>query len=339
MTAVAAVWLGFVVAHRLLTGRHWVWLLADLVPPLAYLVVPLLLLAGAAATGSAVPAGLAIAALLLGAGHSGVGYGSRSVAEPGRPVRLVSWNTQYWHQHVDADVFYRFLRGLDADVYVLQEYVHGPHHALTEVDDRARLRSEFPGHHMARAGELITLSRFPIVATPPVAGATRVLRTDLRVGESTLSVYNVHIPVQYVPGDRLFAGGYGAELRSRHDARAAEFDGLAADLDTVQGPVVVAGDFNSTGAMGEMRGLFTRLTPANRAMRRHPYPASWPAAGPALWQLDWAFTAGVGLRSYRFLPAMGLSDHRAQELHLTVPQHSAAPSMPHPTTIEGMSPS
>jgi endonuclease/exonuclease/phosphatase (EEP) superfamily protein YafD len=266
-------------------------------------------------------------------------------------VRLVSWNTQYWHQHVDTDAFYRFLRALDADVYVLQEYVHGPHHALSEVDDRVRLRAEFPGYHLARAGELITLSRFPIVATPPVGparelgthptwpaevDATRVLRADLRVGESILSVYNVHIPVQYVPGDRPFAGGFRTELRSRHSARAAQFDGLAADLDAGHQLVVVAGDFNSTGAMGEMRGLFARLTPANRAMR-HPYPASWPATGPALWQLDWAFTAGVGLRSCRFLPVQGLSDHRVQDLHLTVPEHTASPSMPCPTTIEGTS--
>src|SRR5688500_18107960 len=41
VTVISAVaWLAFVVAHALFSGRHWLWLLPDLAPPLVYVAVP-----------------------------------------------------------------------------------------------------------------------------------------------------------------------------------------------------------------------------------------------------------------------------------------------------------
>jgi endonuclease/exonuclease/phosphatase (EEP) superfamily protein YafD len=241
-------------------------------------------------------------------------------------VSVVSWNTQYWDQ--DAGNLYAFLKAKNADVYVLQERLHGSHYDPRPAGDLPRLRQEFPGYHVATAGELITMSRLPVVGTrnlgcPPTndgwtAGyhATKVLRTDIRLGAEVLSVYNVHIPVQYVGADRLLTREFYAQLRRRDESRKAQFQSLHSDLGSHRNMVLVTGDFNSTGAMGDLTWLFRNLTSANRAGRRL-WPTSWPARGLSLWQLDWTFTRGVRVHRYEFGDPRGLSDHRTQELLIT----------------------
>jgi endonuclease/exonuclease/phosphatase (EEP) superfamily protein YafD len=333
MTAMAAAWLAFELLRRALSGRCWLWLLPDLMPPLAHLAVPAALLVASPAVGPWCAA-LALAGLLAGLGDAGLNRRrARPAPPPAGAVRIVSWNTRYWHQGAGPKPFYAFLRGLRADVYALQEYIVGPHHVVGPVDDPERVRREFPGYHVVARGELVTISRFPVVAAPPVglarevhehAGwrrvydATKVLRTDLQVGAAVLSVYNVHIPAQYVPGDNPLARCFYGELSRRWRRRREQFAGLLADLEANRGPALVTGDFNSTGAMGEMRPLCRRLSSANRASRRR-YLSSWPARGAALWQLDWTFTTGVDVHRYELADPGALSDHRVQALLVSVP--------------------
>ncbi|MGV9778276.1 endonuclease/exonuclease/phosphatase family protein [Streptosporangium sp. NPDC003464] len=337
----AAAWLAFVVLHHLLSGRFWLWLVPDLVPPLVYLAAPLLLLAAVPLTGRAGRtrrwcAVLAAASLLLGAGQSGLNPGAltggTAAAAPAGALRVLSWNTEYWDQDDDPDRFYAFLRARDADVYALQEYLHWSGGAPRQVDDLARLRREFPGYHLAVEGELVTLSRLPIVSARALgpAGAlgpgspwraafdlAKVLRTDLRVGASVLSVYNVHVPTQYMLDDSPLTSRFYTGLRDRDAARQAQFDGLEADVGANRGALVVTGDFNTTYAMGDLGWLSGRLSNANRAS---PVllPASWPAGGPALWQLDWTFTSAATVHGYGLLDPQGLSDHRAQDVLVSV---------------------
>ncbi|MEU4831357.1 endonuclease/exonuclease/phosphatase family protein [Streptosporangium sp. NPDC023615] len=333
----AAAWLLFVVLHHLLSGRFWLWLLPDLVPPLVYLAVPLLLLAGTPLAGRARRwyAALTVASLVLGAGQSGLNPGGAVRGDrpvPAGALRVLSWNTEYWHQHDDPGRFYAFLRSHDADVYALQEYLNWTGDTPLRVDDLARLRREFPGYHLAVDGELVTLSRFPVTATARVGPAralgpaapwratfdlAKVLRTDLRIGASVLSVYNVHIPTQYMLDENPLTPEFHVALRARDAARGAQFRGLRADLDANRNPVVVTGDFNTTYAMGDLRKLPERLAGANGASSRL-LPASWPAGGPALWQLDWTFTSQVTVHRYGLLDPRGMSDHRAQSVLLSV---------------------
>ncbi|MEU8272372.1 endonuclease/exonuclease/phosphatase family protein [Sphaerisporangium sp. NPDC049002] len=330
-------WLLFVVLQRLLSGRFWLWLLPDLAPPLVYVAGPLLLLALAPLAGRSRRwcSALAAVSLAVGAGQSGLALGAlRGSGEPAAPagaVRVMSWNTEYWDQDDRPERFYGFLKAQRADVYLLQEYLHWTDDTPQEVDDLARLRREFPGYQIAAVGELVTLSRFPIVAAPPVGPArtlgprptwdsafqqAKVLRTDLRVGTSVISFYNVHIPTQYMLDENPLTSRFYSELRGRNAARKAQFHGLAADVDANGNAIVVSGDFNTTGAMGDLRWLSGRLSGTDDA--RHLYPASWPASGPALWRLDWTFTSSARVHGYRLLDPQGLSDHRAQAMLLSV---------------------
>jgi len=95
LVAAAGAWLLFVVAQRLLSGRAWLWLLPDLMPPPVLAVAPVVLLAAlgvARAAGRPVPrrarwitAGAALAALVLGWGQSGFRLGALVRSDPPIP--------------------------------------------------------------------------------------------------------------------------------------------------------------------------------------------------------------------------------------------------------------
>lgn len=350
LVAGAALWAAFVAAHLLLSGRWWAWSVFDVLPPLAFAVAPVLLVAVLGATmarGYPVPraaralvVGLAALALVAGVGSSGLNLPAWSSAPPppGAAVRVFAWNTEHWAQHDDPDAFYAYLRSQRADVYLLQEYVHHADGEHLRIDETPRLRREFPGYQVVTRGELITLSRFPVLSTPAVppdrAGAidwatefrdAKTLRTDLRVGDRVVSVYNTHIAVQF----DFSAGpkGFYRHLATSAHERTEQLDGLVADVAANPNPVVVAGDFNTTPAMGSLAPLHALLDDAVRASPAL-YPTSWHQAGGLLgWRLDWAFTSpGVPVHDYRFTDPRGLSDHRPQVLLISPP----APRTPRP---------
>lgn len=361
LVALAGIWLVYAVIRWLVSGRwHWSMLL-DAAPPLFLVSVPaLLLLAAAAACGRRRPwaAGLALPALLLGL-TTGSGINWPALWRDQQPVppgalHVVSLNTQYWAQATSVDRLYDVLHRRQADVYLLQEHVVWDpdlgEEGYSRLDDDARLRAEFPDYHMARQGELLTLSRYPIVAQPPVGPGIaldadpsttfeqtfdrdKVLRTDLRVGEEILSVYNVHVTVQIAPDLSPFSDevDYDAYLQRKFRWRQEEIRGLEEDITRNDHPMVIGGDFNCTAAMRDLNGVRDLAGDAVRASTDF-VPLSWKFPAPAgfewdsvfnrplpFWRVDWAFTAGgVDVHRYEFLPTDGVSEHRLQDLWVSL---------------------
>ncbi|MER5883737.1 endonuclease/exonuclease/phosphatase family protein [Streptomyces sp. NPDC001941] len=320
----ALAWAVFLVAHLALTGRWWFWLLPSLLPPVLFVVVPLLLLAPAWAAGDAAAAAVAGGALLLGARQSGLVPGALVRRAGGAPggggVRVVAWNTQHWCQATDPDPFYAFLRELDADVYLLQEYHHDRFDGTYGlIDDERRLRASFPGHEIVIARGLVTMSRLPVAAVVETA-ARRTLRVDLEVpgGRGVLSTFNVHVPVQLRLISPLGAEFYRA-VRVRAGDRAREYEGLARDVAGCPHPALIAGDFNTTAAIGDARRVRRLGTDAVPVTGRF-WPRSWQARpGMRWWRLDWALTTpGAAVHGYRFRDPQGLSDHSVQELSVSL---------------------
>ena len=102
IAGLSVVWLAFTVANLALSGEWALWFLPNMLPPLAFVVVPVvvaavgLLVRGARWTVAVTAAG----ALVLGAGQAGLnpaGLGSRAEAAPPGALRVVSWNTEAWH--------------------------------------------------------------------------------------------------------------------------------------------------------------------------------------------------------------------------------------------------
>jgi len=239
----------------------------------------------------------------------------------------------YWDQTDDPARFYDYLTSLHADVYLLQEYLYWVDDQPAPIDDLASLRRAFPGYSIVASGELVTLSRFRVLATPAVGPAralrpgaafgdiyqsSKVLRTDLSVDGQVLSVYNVHIPIQ-LDLRNPFARTFYEIMHQRSEARQRQSRGLMADLDGHPNQVLVAGDFNTSPAMGDIGSVRARLSDAIRASTS-VYPASWLDRGAfRLWRLDWAFTSGrIKVFRYGFVASRGLSDHRAQLLVMSL---------------------
>ncbi|SFD31643.1 endonuclease/exonuclease/phosphatase family protein [Streptomyces aidingensis] len=350
VAAAAFAWLGYVLLHTALSGRWWPMLLADLAPPLLLALAPLVLAA------PAVPAALAgpgprrrprrwlpvvacAVAFALGAGQSGLdlgGWGRGPGRVPPDAVHIVAWNALYWHQDDDPDAFYAYLRSFDADVYLIQEYLNWRADSDTPlpVDDTARLRREFPGYRIITAGELLTLSRLPVAgsraltdppgydsAPPgtdfPAFWRAKTLRTDVRTGGGIIALYNTHIPVQLDTSDGVFTPAFLKGVRRQSLRRTAAWTSLTGDLLCTAVPRLVAGDLNTTPAMGELDRLDDLLVRA-RPTDGGVYPVSWDARRLPLWQLDFTFhDPGVRLHRYRFRDSPGLSDHSAQEFWIT----------------------
>ncbi|WP_112466633.1 endonuclease/exonuclease/phosphatase family protein [Streptomyces triticisoli] len=349
LTIALGLWTVFLAAFHALTGGHWWWRPLELLPPLTFAVVPLLLLVLtplargarlrlAAAALCCVLLGLPLVGLNLYA-LPGLGGGP---AAPAGAVRVFSWNTEYWNDGDDPEAFYTFLKAQRADVYLLQEHVSWdvPGHRPVRSDHVAELQAHFPGFHVVAVGEMLTMSRYPIedwrgldswphlseggTGMPPDGSFPdyyryKVLRTDLRIDGRVTTFYNVHVPVQLDISMDPASAQFTEFMRAQEDRRKANYRALEDDLDDNRLPVVVAGDMNGTAAMGELRRLGSRLRDALPACD-DLYPVSWPAGGPSLWRLDWAFTSeSVKVHTYRMVDSKGMSDHRGQALTMTLP--------------------
>ena len=143
----------------------------------------------------------------------------------------------------------------------------------------------------------------------------KVLRTDLRIGERVVSFYNTHI---HAPR------GAGA---APADTKAAEprpmscgwrgLRALAADVESNPQPAFVAGDFNTTPAMGALRGLPERLVDAGPALGSALPDVVGTAAALVADRLG-VHHAEVVVHRYRMVPPQTWSDHSGQEVVISL---------------------
>ncbi|WP_055552675.1 endonuclease/exonuclease/phosphatase family protein [Streptomyces sp. NBRC 110028] len=345
LVAATAAWTVFLVLLVLLAGRWWPWNIVQLIPPLTLVVVPLLLLCLVPLPARPVRRRLSIAlvVLLLAGGHLagyGPGWGTATASPAGTPVKVFAWSTRFWQMGDDKDAFYDFLRRQDSDVYLLQEYLYWKDDKPVRIDDSARLRAEFPGYRVSVEGELITLSRLPVVTAHHRRAAggedawywkgTKFQRTDIRVGGRTVSFYNVHLPVPVHPGNPLKVSTY-REHRNRGIWWTRELRKLRADLAGNRHPSLVAGDFNSPWMELSSLGAGTQLhSPTGSWLPVRTWPISGFAL-PRLWRLDWLFTHhGLAVSSDRFDDGgEDFSDHAGQEIRVVVPDEAGSAQPTH----------
>lgn len=353
---VCTAWPVFVVLHLILSNQFYWWGPFDVVPPLAFALVPLLLI-GVAQLARPVRWRLTVApvlALLLGLSCTGINFATLWYTPPSAPsdaIKLVTWNTQYWDQDLQpggphsTDDFYAFLRGLEADVYMLQEYAHVDmtkfHWAQARgIDQVARLRKEFPGYEIVIEGRNVTLSRLPVVGhrwldttkwlpadlktvpsalrDRPLFYSSQTLVTDIQVNGKTVSFYNSHL---FQPPQRLMRlqnspeGTMFEVDRLNFEMRQASFRAIQKDVARNPNRIVLGGDMNTSPAMGIKSMFPDRLVDQTHALSSL-YPASWPS-GMRFWRLDWLLTTpNVGVSRYDLLDSHGFSDHSVQSITL-----------------------
>jgi endonuclease/exonuclease/phosphatase (EEP) superfamily protein YafD len=292
----------FILLHCVVTGRWWAWNLLSVIPPVAFLLVPVLLCVWTLWCRAWRASALLVIAAVLGWTQADIHLNAhpRLEAAGSDAVTVLNWNTRFWNEEHDPD-FYAFLRRQDADVYQLQEYWD---RRGAPLDRQAEIRAAFPGYTLVTAGDLVTLSRLPVVAhSSGAAGHSQ--RADIATGTSTVSFYNVHITMQL-----------GTDMSAIFERRHEEFAALEDDLAANPLPVFVSGDFNSTSSMGVLRWLQARFQDSADA-GDSVLPRTWAfhlLPSVRLWRLDFAFVdRRLTVFQHTNRPGAG-SDHWAQRV-------------------------
>ncbi len=236
---------------------------------------------------------------------------------PSRGVGLVTYNVSKSNRRPEA--VDAWLAGRPADVVVLQEVPEGmadrlrsmngvyPHQFI--VEPGARLNSEV----YAGQETLAILSIHPIAARGVVrpSGQGRIaLVARLSIpGAEDPWIVTVH-PAHPATPARL----------SARDSYLLDLAGFIAELD---GPVIVAGDFNVTPYAPAFR-LF--LDASRTATARH-FPATWPAPlGPLGVPIDHVLVRDARVATLDALPFPG-SDHRPLRAEILLPAATGEPRL------------
>lgn len=296
--------LGLLLLHLFLTGRWWVWTFLSWLPSDAFLWLAGATLAWTVwkrAWWGLLPLALA---LPIAIGISDINPAALLPTSPpslDTRVTVFNWNTEHWQD--DRAGLYEFLRAQDADVYQLQERVTI---GGERIGDGAEIARAFPEYTILEYGELLTLSRLPVITSAPVRQAT-VLRADISVGGRVVSFYNAHIPV-FVTTQLLDSPvALREDVRRRFDLRAREFAQLEEEVATNTLPQFLSGDFNTTLLMRQMGTLRSSHTDT---IVRSPRlsPATWHD-GLRLWRIDYALVRDLVVASHEEVDPQGLSDH------------------------------
>src|SRR5690606_27862261 len=134
----------------------------------------------------------------------------------------------------------------------LQEYINIDN---TPVDDLELLKQAFPEYQFVIRDEFITFSRYPIINTFHQEFA--YMRTDMQINNKIISFYNVHIPVQLKVELLLNPFEQLNDLDYRKQWRKNSFNYLIKDIEGLDTPFYISGDFNSTKSMGTMDRLLS----------------------------------------------------------------------------------
>jgi endonuclease/exonuclease/phosphatase (EEP) superfamily protein YafD len=191
-------------------------------------------------------------------------------ALPGKPLlTLLSFNLLASNQN--GENIARFIAGSGADVAVLME-------AAPIASHRAILSAVYPYQagcdDGSRCGGVVILSRTPLadITVQSMSGAwlNRLVTANTTIGGQKINLVAAHLVKPYFD-----------------DFAAEEFAKLGATIDRLEGPLVLAGDFNTAAWSASIDGLLRR-----RSLVPGPlYPATWPVRlGPLGVPIDNIFT-------------------------------------------------
>ena len=274
-------------------GHRWLDILAQFTAPaLAATAVVTVLLALIRSKAAALQGLLACAVLLVAVGPQWFPGGPRPAA--GAPlVRLYSANL--WARNTDVDSMVASIRAADADVVVLIELGDAPAERLEELLAGYPHRVTTPRiDRPSGPARSVVASRLPLTAIPDRPDGLHAVGATVRSPIGPIHLLGVHLTRPWP-----FQEQWG---------QISQTMALEAIVESLDGPVVAAGDFNSVST--------TRIGRQVRGdLGLHPapgFPGTWPAFLPAPLGMTidqvWA-TPDLAFVSRRLGAANG-SDHR-----------------------------
>lgn len=363
----SGLWLMFVTGHRIFSGQSYLWNVFGSLPAFCFGLIPVCLLIYEVSRRKRHWLNMLMIALafILGATQLDINLFPMK-NEKIRPnqyteIKVFNWNTCFWDQYKDQDRYYRFLRKQRADIYILQEYLYdsidwtnsnsparmrksaekadgarlfsicsvvpgfSPHYLA--IDARDRIAQEFPGYHIRTNLQFVLISRFPIEEAHADYSEQYAVY-DIDIQGRPVRFFNVHMLLHVQPGNP-FVPSFYRELKQRYVARRLGFKNLQEDIRKTRGAYFIAGDFNSTTAMGVMDELLKAHVDAAR-YSSELIPLSFEFSGLRFWRFDYGLAPKnndlIRIKTYQNLDQEGLSDHNPQMLVLglkTAPERTA----------------
>lgn len=294
------------------------WLeLADDLEPWTYVPAPAIGLVGVALRSPLVAA--AGSAMLATFGlRWGQRYLRSGAVTPSEPADLtiMTFNTLAW-QREGHDLAASIERERP-DVIGLQEI--GPHAAEYLVSHFA---DAYPYHFVTRSPDshgAAVLSRYPLHSPLEVRYSDRGhwwQRLTIETPRGPVTYLNVHTRIPYVRKTHRRVLGRQIPLAFHAERRSEEIGRLTEMLDSIEGPIVLGGDFNMTERSADYRQVAARLTDAYKAVgrglghtfpRRGAAPRTFPAPCPML-RLDYVWHSEHFQATWARRGDAGHSDH------------------------------
>ncbi len=227
-------------------------------------------------------------------------------------IRILTYNVQRAERGTQGLI--RTIKNQRPNIVCLQESQRSSPNGSRSPGDV--LQREFRGWKSARAGDVMTLSRFPLASwrSYPLRGRRRILETTWSTPHGQIRVLNVHVATSY-PRQRRARRGLWRRLsqvaRDSQPSAQARLDQIAPLFRAVaagnpQIPLVVAGDFNTPPRGLFYRALTSKLEDSwarNGCGTGHTFPSRLP-----MLRIDYIFERGA--KSKRaFVPDSHASDH------------------------------
>jgi endonuclease/exonuclease/phosphatase (EEP) superfamily protein YafD len=207
------------------------------------------------------------------------------------PLEVLSVNVSY--RQFSARRLLEIIREADPDVLVVQELTPHAESVLAELDTSFPHNRKFPAPGPAGIG---LWSRYELESGATIAiGRRPAIEARVRGPSSVFTVIGVHLSAPVT--------------RRRAAARNQELRALAARIAAIEGPLVVAGDFNVT-PYSPYFAEWLETTGFEDSRRGRTLSASWPTMLPVVGiPIDHvAVNDGFAIVSHRRLPNFD-SDH------------------------------
>lgn len=222
-------------------------------------------------------------------------------------IRMMTYNVH--HLSKGAEQIARDVVTVRPDVVCFQEV----NREGARPDPVTELKKALPGWHSASHGQLAIFSRYPIgqcsVHKPSVEYWRVFLEAAVTVKGRKLTIIAIHLNT--AAGPESLSDHYGSLASYLHrstSARASQISELLSLARGVQGPLIIAGDFNTPPRGRLYRQLATSYQDSFR-VAGSGFGYSYRSDLPVM-RIDYIF-AGSGLRPTNCgAPALAGSDHR-----------------------------
>ena len=251
-------------------------------------------------------------------------------AYSGPRIRVATFNLHYDLAESQLAAIIAAIRAQQADVVALQELSPGVAAAIQQ-----QLVDNYPYQVLAPSIELSgmgLISRYPLVERQSQGAALQTAL--LRVGGNSVTIINVSMTAPEIKRRRLPVVRWAKYIRNyRTSKRSREIALLLRTIESVQGPLIVAGDFNLSDREPDYAQLAARLHDSYRETNwgfGNTFPGSLDLGGvpislPFL-RIDYIWSARGAVPTATQVACGSASDHCMVVAEMRLAEHTAQPA-------------